>query len=74
MEHRRSKFALWLIDPRTGACERYASCDATTDSCVERPQVGASCDPTGAGPACLGGSCDATSTTCTLDPTAGACS
>jgi hypothetical protein len=61
-------------DPATNGCVTYATCDPTTSTCVERPTIGAACDPTGSGPACLGGSCDATTATCTLTPVAGACS
>jgi hypothetical protein len=53
-------------------CVNYATCDTPTGTCVTRPAVGESCDPTG--PMCLGGTCDPTTTTCTLTPTTGACS
>jgi hypothetical protein len=61
----------------------YATCDQTTNTCVERPAVGVACDPNT--PDCLGGTCDPTTNVCggtcdpttnvcTLAPTAGACS
>ena len=55
------------------SCISYASCDITSGTCVERPTVGAACDPTTTVARCLGGSCDSTDT-CVLPAGAGACS
>jgi hypothetical protein len=55
-------------------CVTYATCDVTSGTCVEFPEVGAACDPSGSVVPCLGGSCDPTTAICTLPPAAGACS
>jgi hypothetical protein len=59
-------------DPNSDACVSYATCDANTRSCAQRPTTGQTCDPYG--PSCLASVCDSMSLTCTVPPpTPGAC-
>lgn len=56
------------------ACVGWATCDATTSTCVPLPRAGDSCVPPALGPACLGGvACDPTTSVCTLTPVDGSC-
>src|SRR6185312_9195818 len=60
--------------PAASNCAAYATCDATTNSCVQSPAAGQACDPTH-GPPCLGDTttCDSTSATCLRMPAGAAC-